>query len=1126
MKNRFLILFLGASAALLLIGGATSYFRFYVAPWWAERVLQSLIQSCPGQEAAVEATTIHWLGRPAVEYRGLTIRKAGETEGWLRVEGIVLRPRLGSLLSRSIRWKALILKHPLLRIRGKEMPIPRGSLRPVLSMFEEVVVRDGRIEWSGRRIRGLSGSLRYRSEGRPLSIALEATLAVGHASAGRVFVRGRVWPLSAGTAPQEPRLWIEARAEGLDLDWFGAGLVRSLPPPILESRLALRVEFRGNPKGRFDAVGSVSLKGLSRANLADKVSARFRLVGDGREIEFQRIRLMPPLPPVEGTGRIQRRAGGDFWLTFHGSSPWQPVAGWRTILPFLPEKIRALVLSLRQGEARLVSLAFSGPLRGLASPLEESSLSYWSGEGRFRKVEIPWRGELFRLDSASVRLDRGRLVGAVGDCLFGRSCLEFPRFSLSGLLSDPLLFLVIRGKLNLGDVEKWLSRGLVPDALALPLSNLGLLSGTGDVDLKIEKPLGEKKTPLVTGRLALGGVTVTIRDFPGIFADLKGVLDLSPSGLTLRNVEGRWEGSTVKVLGSVTALSTGKPQVDLLLKGRLDLRDLARLATWEGLPFGARLVLQQTASPSGEGDYRLQVKGPLDPPGSAAVQGQLLVKEGATRLWNSYPVAGISGEISFSRHGVLIPELRGRWKNSDLALEVTLGRLGSTSVRNLCFSAEFDLRDIARERFDYGLPRRWRRFFDPFEFHSGTAAVTVTERRRNSEHTVEGRIAFQGAEARYPPVFPPLRNLEGEVLFGRKGLKAVDLRATLEGEPVAIEARFALRPGDPGPEISIHAARVDFEKVISWPWSRGILPGWSRGSIRTVRVRVDEGRFREIRLSDVEAELGLQGKRLSLDRLSFASSRGYGLVTGWVDFEENGELSFEFRPYLVNLDTGLILASFQRPAAKRQLTGLGSASGIIRGRGEGVLQLARSLNGEVRIFLADGRLARFDVLSKIFSLLDLSQVLRGNLPDLKSEGMHYRAVTGHVTFKDGGAWTSDLVLDSESMIISAVGGVDLLSGELEVKLGLRRLGFGGKMVSKVPFFGKIITSNGGSFLQYYLQVRGTVGDPEVKGIPLESVGKGILDPLEKLFEKPLDWFPFQRHPSFDHYYEDRQYRYP
>lgn len=1122
LKRRFSIWLLAGLAVLLFLGLGEAYFRFYLGPKLAEQGLEKLVQASLGQTATVERAIIHWLGRPGIEYRGLTIRKAGAQTGWLSIERVLLRPRVASLFSKSIRWKRLDLHHPVVRLAGGRTTFPLESVSPLLSQFDHLRVSGGEIRWPEREIRDLSVSIRNLTIGRAFSLVSKGAITVGEAPPGRFSVDGLVRPPSEGDGTG-PRLSGEIEVEELDPLWFRDGFARFMPPGLVGSRLALTARFDGNLNGRFQSSGTVSLTGFPTGEETSRLSADFALSWNGDQLGFEEIRLRAPFLPLEGKGRVYWKGGADPWISFQVNCPWVSIGKGGRTLPFLPENVRSFLESIEQGEVTLVSVGFTGPLRSLGFPGDEESLLHWSGGARFRNVIVPWNGEFVKLESGSVKLDHDNVVAkAIGFHLDGAK-LEIPRLSLSRPFSDRSIDLTLTGQVALTDISKWISMGLIPEEVAAPLSHIEVLSGTGDVNLRVEKSLGLVSPPAFNGQLVLQDVTVRTPYLPGTFKRLRGVVDFSSKDLVLRDVQGRWRGSTVSANGSISALSSVHPEADFSLKGSLDLKGLTELSSWEGIPSGTRAVLQEIGSPSGEGDYVLTVRGPLGVSGGMDVKGQLSVRNGSTRLWNAYPVQGISGRILLTRQGISIPQLRGQWKNSNLALEASLETIGGTFLRDLTFSARFDLGDISAERFDHGLPRIWKRYLRPYDFRKGKALLEVTNRKRGDRDTVEGDVYFEDATVHYPPVFPPLSSVMGTVSFSEKGLGALNVQGRFNSSLVTIHGDMAPDPEDSVPSLFIQADEIDWEEVLSWPWSKGVSHGKKGRFPLKVHVQVDRGSFREIRLSDVEATLSVEADRVSFEKVIFGSASETCVITGWLMFEKDDELSFELQPYLINLEVSPILASFQREGSKRQLTGLGSGSGAIRGSGNGVQEIARSLNGEVRLFLQDGWLNQFNVLSKVFSILDLSQLFTGHLPDLKTEGMHYRTITGRVTLKDGRASTSDLLLDSESMKISAVGSLDIPSGSLDLRLALRPVGVGGKIVSRVPFFGEIVTDEGGSFLHYYLEVKGTVAEPEVKGVPLESVRAGVFGPLQRLFEKPLDWLPLQRHPNFDRYFEEREY---
>ncbi len=562
------------------------------------------------------------------------------------------------------------------------------------------------------------------------------------------------------------------------------------------------------------------------------------------------------------------------------------------------------------------------------------------------------------------------------------------------------------------------------------------------------------------------------------------------------------------------------------MEGRLDLRNLREIESWRLLPVDIRKVLQEVNSPAGSGDYVVAVKGRVGSGDDIEVSGELSVRKGSFRLWDAYPVERVDGQIFFSRERISIPHLQGNWKNSDLALRAALTRPGAKFFRDLRFSGVFDLRDIAAERFERGSPRTWRKFLKPFEFYRGKALVEVNNQKRHDGASVDGHITFKEAEVRHVPVFPPLTDVEGRVSFHGKGIETVDVEGKFDSSLIRIRGDLAPASGDSQPFLSIQAERVDFEKVMSWPWTSGYSFGRKSRPPLAVRVRVDNGGFREIPFSDVQARLKLKGDRISFEEVTFISTQGQGLIRGWLGLGNDGKVSFEFRPYFLKVETNPIVRSFQSGEGEQELSGLCSALGVIRGGGNKAEEIVRSLNGEIGIFLEGGRIGQFGVLAQVFSLLNPSQRDGDDSPDPKTGGLTYGTIMGKVTLREGRASTSDLLLDSDSIRISAVGDFEIPSGGLDLRLGLRRIGARGKVIRTVPVFGKIVTTDRGSFIHYYLEVKGTIAEPEVKGIPYLSLSDGVSGLIHELLETPRKVVPFQRQPDLEEYFDQRKHPHP
>jgi uncharacterized protein YhdP len=183
----------------------------------------------------------------------------------------------------------------------------------------------------------------------------------------------------------------------------------------------------------------------------------------------------------------------------------------------------------------------------------------------------------------------------------------------------------------------------------------------------------------------------------------------------------------------------------------------------------------------------------------------------------------------------------------------------------------------------------------------------------------------------------------------------------------------------------------------------------------------------------------------------------------------------------------------------------------LRGEGEDFQKVKESLNGSLRLEIDEGVIERFNVLSKIFSILNVSQLLMGRLPDLKTKGLPFHKIMANIQVKDGIASTDDLVVDSDAMKITLIGKADLGKNQIDATIGIHPLVTLDTVLSKVPIAGYILTGKDKAFLSYVYEVKGELDDPKIEAIPIKSLGQGFWGIIKRILETPLR--PFKNLPS-------------
>ncbi|HEX9022876.1 MAG TPA: AsmA-like C-terminal domain-containing protein, partial [Geobacteraceae bacterium] len=187
---------------------------------------------------------------------------------------------------------------------------------------------------------------------------------------------------------------------------------------------------------------------------------------------------------------------------------------------------------------------------------------------------------------------------------------------------------------------------------------------------------------------------------------------------------------------------------------------------------------------------------------------------------------------------------------------------------------------------------------------------------------------------------------------------------------------------------------------------------------------------------------------------------------------------------------------------KQEITGTLNLEGELTAKGKTGEELKRTALGSAKLRFEEGKLRKFAVLSKIFSLLNFSQLLKFQLPEMVSGGMPYDKITATFQIQDGVISSSDLYVSSDAINISAVGKADLVRDELDATIGVKPLQTVDKVVSHIPIVGWILTGKNKALVTAYFEAKGKLEDPQVKAIPVKSMAKGVFNIFKRVFQLP------------------------
>jgi uncharacterized protein YhdP len=266
-------------------------------------------------------------------------------------------------------------------------------------------------------------------------------------------------------------------------------------------------------------------------------------------------------------------------------------------------------------------------------------------------------------------------------------------------------------------------------------------------------------------------------------------------------------------------------------------------------------------------------------------------------------------------------------------------------------------------------------------------------------------------------------------------------------------------------------------------------------------VQADAGIFQGVDFNKLRTRCKYAGGILDVETLEVGFFEGKLQGKGQVDIRPDGQNHYQVKLSLDRLSLDKIQGFLE--IGDRTVTGNLSLTGDLTATGRNVDDFKKTAAGTFQVRTEKGVLKKFSVLSKIFSLLNVFQLAKFQLPDMAKGGMPYNTITGTLSLQEGILSSEDFFIYSDAMQISAVGKLDLRKQELDYIVGVHPLHTLDRIVAKIPVAGWLLTDERGHLITVHFQVDGTWDDPRVTPIPVQSLAKGTLDIFRRLFQLPV-----------------------
>ena len=162
--------------------------------------------------------------------------------------------------------------------------------------------------------------------------------------------------------------------------------------------------------------------------------------------------------------------------------------------------------------------------------------------------------------------------------------------------------------------------------------------------------------------------------------------------------------------------------------------------------------------------------------------------------------------------------------------------------------------------------------------------------------------------------------------------------------------------------------------------------------------------------------------------------------------------------------------------------------------------ISRSLTGTLAFSAEEGRIYRFGLLAKILAILNVTEIYRGEIPDLTGEGFAYRGMTARARLQGGKMIMEECSIDGVSMGIACEGDIDFIDKQIDLLILVAPFKTVDRIVEILPLIGNVL---GGKLISIPFKAKGDLSDPEVFPLPPTAVGSGILGILERTLKLPI-----------------------
>ena len=268
-----------------------------------------------------------------------------------------------------------------------------------------------------------------------------------------------------------------------------------------------------------------------------------------------------------------------------------------------------------------------------------------------------------------------------------------------------------------------------------------------------------------------------------------------------------------------------------------------------------------------------------------------------------------------------------------------------------------------------------------------------------------------------------------------------------------------------------------------------------------VDLDVSKGRFRDLDLGRIQADVDIKGKDFFINKSRIDLEHGAVTTEGYIKRAAEPEQYFtghvELREQPVNeLMEGLRIG-------RGRFKGKLKATADFQMQGKKREDLLPSMRGTVDATIKEGIVKESYTLAKVLERLSLEKIYKKKPEELRDEkGIYFERIKGSGTIEQGILSTEDFIMQSPTFNAFAKGDLNLATRTMDVFFVTQPFEFLDYFLRHIPIIGYIIAGDDRSIIAFPYEIKGHISKPEIELKEWENVPAGISGIVTRMIQTP------------------------